>query len=315
MSEHGSLEWLLFLGIVVGLLAIDLGLNRKDHVMRPREALAWSGFWIALGLLFGAAVWRLHGSEAGLAYLTGYVIEKSLSVDNVFVFVVIFGALAIPPLYQRRVLFWGILSALVLRGAMIAGGAALLDRFHWVIYVFGAFLLMTGAKLLFSREAAPHPERSGAFRLLRRVVPATPRLDGNHFFTVENGRRLATPLFFALALIELSDVLFAVDSIPAIFAVTTDPFIVFTSNVFAILGLRSLYFVLATFVDRFTYLKPSLALVLLFVGGKMVLASFVKVNAGVSLAVVVGILTTGVVASVVRARREARRAPVEAQEA
>ncbi len=310
--EHGVWEWAGFLGFVLAMLALDLGvLNRKDHVIRPREALGWSGLWIALALAFGGLVWARHGGEAGLQYLTGYVIEKSLSVDNIFVFVVIFGALGIPPLYQHRVLFWGILSALALRGAMIAGGAALLHRFHWVIYVFGGFLVLTGAKLLLARGGAPHPEKSAAFRALQRLVPATPRLDGNHFFTIENGRRLATPLFLALALIELSDIVFAVDSIPAIFAVTDDPFIVFTSNIFAILGLRSLYFLLAGFIERFTYLKPSLAFVLVFVGAKMAAVDVVKIHAGVSLAVVVAILATGVVASMLRVRRE-RPLPADA---
>jgi TerC family integral membrane protein len=239
--EHGSWEWGGFLALVLALLALDLGvLNRKDHVIRPREALGWSALWIGLGLAFGAFVWARHGADSGLEYLTGYVIEKSLSVDNLFVFVVVFGSLGIPALYQHRVLFWGIVSALVLRGAMIAGGAALLHRFHGVIYVFGAFLVVTGAKLFLAREAEPHPERSAAFRALRRVVPGTSRFDGHRFFTREAGRRVATPLFFALAVIEVTDVVFAVDSIPAIFAVTEDPFIVFTSNVFAILGLRSL---------------------------------------------------------------------------
>jgi TerC family integral membrane protein len=310
--EHGLWEWVGFLGFVLAMLALDLGVfNRKDHVIRPREALGWSALWIALALAFGALVWITSGREPGIEYLTGYVIEKSLSVDNIFVFVVIFGALGIPAAYQHRVLFWGIVTALVLRGAMIAGGAALLHRFHWVIYVFGAFLVLTGVKLLLAREAVPHPERSAAFRTLRRLVPATSRFDGHRFFTREGGRRVATPLFFALALIELSDVLFAVDSIPAIFAVTDDPFIVFTSNIFAILGLRSLYFLLAGFVERFTYLKPSLAAVLVFVGAKMAAVDVVKVPAGASLAVIVGILATGVAASVVRARREGapRKAP------
>lgn len=301
---HGLVEWGVFGAFVLLMLALDLGVfHRKDHVIRPREALVWSGVWVALALAFGGYVWARHGSASGLEYLTGYVIEKSLSVDNIFVFVVLFGALGIPALYQHRVLFWGILSALVLRGAMIAGGAALLERFHWVIYVFGAFLVLTGVKLLLVKGAASHPERSSLFRLLRRVVPASSRLDGNHFFTVEGGRRVATPLFFALAMIELTDVVFAVDSIPAIFAVTQEPFIVFTSNIFAILGLRSLYFLLAGFVERFTYLKPSLAFVLVFVGAKMALVDVVKLHPAVSLAVIVGILATGVVASVARARR------------
>jgi tellurite resistance protein TerC len=304
----GIWAWAGFLGFVLAMLALDLGvLNRKDHVMRPREALAWSGAWLGLALAFGGLVWARSGSESGLEYLTGYVIEQSLSVDNLFVFVVIFGALGIPPLYQHRVLFWGIVSALVLRGAMIAGGAALLHRFHWIIYVFGAFLVLTGLKLLLARGSASHPEQSAVFRALQRLVPATPRLDGNRFFTLQDGKRLATPLFFALALIEVTDVIFAVDSIPAIFAVTDDPFIVFTSNIFAVLGLRSLYFLLAGFIERFTYLRPSLALVLMFVGAKMAAAEVVKVHSGVSLGVVLGILATGVLASVLRSRRAAGR--------
>jgi tellurite resistance protein TerC len=202
------------------------------------------------------------------------------------------------------VLFWGILSALVMRGAMIAAGAALITRFHWIIYVFGVFLVLTGVKLLLARGAADHPENSAVFTFLRRIVPASPHLDGNHFFTKQNGKWLATPLFFALALIEVTDVIFAVDSIPAIFAVTSDPFIVFTSNIFAILGLRSLYFLLAGFVEKFTYLKPSLAFVLMFVGAKMVLVDVVKINAAASLAVVLGILSVGIVASVLKNRRK-----------
>ena len=306
--EHSVWEWVAFLGFVLAMLALDLGvLNRKDHVVKPREALVWSGVWIGISLAFAAFVWTRHGADSGLEYLTGYVIEKSLSVDNIFVFVIIFGALGIPPLYQHRVLFWGIISALALRGGMIVGGAALLNRFHWVIYLFGGFLLLTGVKLLLAREAAPHPEKSAAFRALRRVVPATPHLDGNRFFTVKNGKRLATPLFFALALIEVTDVVFAVDSIPAIFAVTTDPYIVFTSNIFAILGLRSLYFLLASFVEKFVYLKPSLAFVLMFVGAKMSLVDVVKIHPAASLAVILGILGVGVAASVIRARRLAEK--------
>jgi tellurite resistance protein TerC len=302
---HAGWEWAVFAGIVLVMLALDLGVfHREEHVIGPREALAWSGVWIALGLSFGAWVWLRRGPEAGLQYVTGYVIEKSLSVDNIFVFVVIFGALAIPPLYQHRVLFWGILTALVLRGAMIAAGSALLHRFHWVIYVFGGFLVVTGAKLFLDRGATPHPEQSRAFRLLTRIVPGTPRLDGKRFFTREGGRRVATPLFFGLAMVELADVVFAVDSIPAIFAVTDDAYIVFTSNIFAILGLRSLYFLLAGFVARFTYLKPSLAGVLVFVGAKMALVDVVHLHPATSLGVIVAILGIGVVASILKARRE-----------
>jgi TerC family integral membrane protein len=304
--EHTMLEWAAFLGFVLLMLALDLGVfNRKDHVVGPKEALGWSSLWVALALCFGGYVWWRYGSELGVQYLTGYVIEKSLSVDNIFVFVVIFGALGIPPIYQHRVLFWGILSALVMRGAMIAAGAALLSRFHWIIYVFGAFLILTGVKLLLARGTATHPENSAVFRFLRKAVPASPVLDGNHFFTRVDGRWLATPLFFALALIEVTDVIFAVDSIPAIFAVTSDPYIVFTSNVFAILGLRSLYFLLASFVEKFTYLKPSLAFVLMFVGAKMALVDVVKIHSAASLAVVLAILTVGIIASILKNRRVA----------
>jgi tellurite resistance protein TerC len=306
--DHGIWEWAGFLGFVLAMLALDLGVfNRRDHVVRPREALGWSALWVVLALAFGGLVWLRHGSAPGLEYLTGYVIEKSLSVDNIFVFAVIFGALGIPPLYQHRVLFWGIVSALVLRGAMIAGGAALLHRFHAVIYLLGGFLVLTGIKLLVTRGNASHPERSAVFRALRRLVPATPRLEGNRFLVIENGKRLATPLFFALALIELTDVVFAVDSIPAIFAVTSDPYIVFTSNIFAILGLRSLYFLVAGLVERFTYLKPSLALVLMFVGAKMALADVVDIHPGASLGVIAAILAGGAVASILRARKAERR--------
>jgi tellurite resistance protein TerC len=301
--QHELWEWGFFGGIVLVVLVLDLFVfHRKEHVVRPREALAWTGVWVALALAFGAYVWIRHGGDAGLEFLTGYVIEESLSVDNMFVFVVIFGALGIPPLYQHRVLFWGIATALVLRGAMIAGGTALLHRFHWIIYVFGGFLVITGAKLLLERESHPHPERSLAFRLITRIVPGTPRFDGHRFLTLEDGKRVATPLFMALVAIEFTDVVFAVDSIPAIFAVTTNPFIVFTSNIFAILGLRSLYFLLAGFVEKFTYLKPSLAAVLLFVGGKMALADVVKLHPAVSLGVVLSILGAGVLASVAKAR-------------
>jgi tellurite resistance protein TerC len=311
--QHTVLEWSAFLAFVLAMLALDLGVfNRKDHVVGPREALGWSTLWVALALAFGGYVWLQHGGEVGLQYLTGYVIEKSLSVDNIFVFVVIFGALGIPPIYQHRVLFWGFLSALLMRGAMIAAGSALLTRFHWIIYVFGAFLALTGVKLLLARSAALHPEDSAVLKLLRRVVPASPHLDGNHFLTKQGGRWLATPLFFALALIEVTDVIFAVDSIPAIFAVTSTPFIMFTSNVFAMLGLRSLYFLLAGFVERFTYLKPSLAFVLMFVGAKMALVDVVKIHAGASLAVVLGILSVGVLASIMENRSRATAGPAPA---
>ncbi|HEY5957065.1 MAG TPA: TerC family protein [Polyangiaceae bacterium] len=290
--------WIGFIAFVLLMLAIDLGVfNRKDHVVGFREALAWSGVWVALALVFNAIVWVNFGAQRGLEFLTGYLIEKSLSIDNIFVFVVIFGALGIPAIYQHRVLYWGIVSALVLRAAMVVGGAAVLARFHWLIYVFGAFLIVTGVKLYLQRGKSENPEDGWVMRFVRRVIPSTSRLDGNHFITTENGRWVATPLLMALILVEVTDVVFAVDSIPAIFAVTLDPFLVFTSNIFAILGLRSLFFLLAGLVDEFRYLKVGLAAVLVFVGVKMTIVELYKIPPLVSLIVILGMLATSVIAS------------------
>ena len=300
MSTVGSpWLWAGFIAFVVVMLALDLGVfHRKDHAVRSREALTWSLVWIGLALVFGAGVWWRFGSGLGMEFLTGYLVEKSLSVDNLFVFVVLFRTLAIPPAYQHRVLFWGVLSALVLRAAMIVGGTALLARFEWFMYVFGGFLLITGVKLLLTRNEEPHPERNAAFRWFKRVLPTTPRFHGHAFFAREDGKLMVTPLFIALAFIEVSDVIFAV------FAVTRDPFIVFTSNIFAILGLRSLYFLLANMVERFTYLKPALSAVLIYVGVKMLVADVVHVPPVISLVVIAAILGVAVVASVVKVRRE-----------
>jgi tellurite resistance protein TerC len=295
--------WAGFLLFVLGMLALDLGVfHRKAHVVRFKEAALWSGVWVALSLSFAAGLWWLSGPQTGMEFLTGYLIEKTLSIDNVFVFVLIFGSLAIPPALQHRVLFWGILSALILRAGMIFAGAAALERFHWLIYIFGGFLIFTGVKLFWDwrNGAQSNPESSSAMRLLRRVVPSTPTFDGGRFFTRVNGRALATPLFMALLLIELSDVVFALDSIPAIFAITRDPFIVFTSNIFAILGLRSLFFLLAGMMDKFHYLKVGLSSVLVFVGVKMAFVDLVKINPAVSLAVIATLLTTSIVASLRR---------------
>jgi tellurite resistance protein TerC len=288
------------------MLALDLGVfHRKAHVVGFREALVWSSVWVGLALLFNAAVWRWYGPERGLEFLTGYLIEKSLSVDNIFVFVVIFSTLGIPAIYQHRVLFWGILSALVLRAAMIFAGAAMLARFHWLIYLLGAFLILTGAKLFLQRSKEMHPEDGWAMRLARWIIPSTDKLDGHHFLTRVDGRLVATPLFMALLMVEVTDVVFAVDSIPAIFAITTDTFIVFTSNIFAILGLRSLFFLLAGLADRFRYLKVGLAAVLVFVGAKMTLMDFYKVPPLMSLGIVIVLLSASIVASLLANRREA----------
>jgi tellurite resistance protein TerC len=280
--------WAGFVAMVVLFLALDLGaFHRRDEPVTIRNALAWTGIWAAVSLCFAAFVGWRFGAPKAAEYLTGYLIELSLSVDNLFVFVVIFSSLAIPPVYQHRVLFWGILGAVVMRATAILAGTALLQRFHGLLYLFGAFLAVTGARLLFHEaDEAPHPERSRFLALVRRVLPHTDRIEGHRFLLRQGGRLVATPLLSALVLIELSDVVFALDSIPAIFGVTLDPFVVFTSNIFAILGLRSLYFALAGLMDRFIHLRSALALVLVFIGGKMLAAPWVHVPQWASLAVV-----------------------------
>lgn len=302
--------WAGFILFVMAMLALDLGVfHRKAHAVKFKEALGWSAVWVSLALLFNAGIWWKFGTEPAVQFLTGYLIEKSLSVDNIFVFVVIFGAMRTPAEHQHRVLFWGILSALVLRAAMIFAGVAMLERFHWLIYVFGAFLIVTGVKLFIQRNKEEHPEDGAVLRWARRVIPSTSRLDGAHFFTVENGRRLATPLLMALMMIEVTDVVFALDSIPAIFAVTRDPFIVFTSNIFAILGLRSLFFLLAGAVEKFSYLKVGLSAVLVFVGTKMAVVDLVKIPPAISLGVIAVLLGGSVMASLLKARSLGRARP------
>jgi TerC family integral membrane protein len=300
-----TLLWIGFNLFVLAMLALDLGVfHRKAHVVSFRESMIWTVVWVLLALLFNAGIWHFSGSQKALEFFTGYVIEKSLSVDNVFVFAMLFSYFAVPPIFQHKVLFWGVLGALVMRAAMIALGAALIAKFSWIIYVFGAFLILTGIKMVLKREEEIHPERNPVVRLFKKLMPVTADYRGDRFFVVENGLRHATPLFVVMLLVEFSDLIFAVDSIPAIFAVTTDPFIVYTSNVFAILGLRSLYFALAGVMDKFHYLKIGLGVVLSFVGVKMMLAhSPYKIDTLVSLAVVIGIIALSIVASVVRPRR------------
>jgi TerC family integral membrane protein len=289
------------------MLALDLGVfHRKAHVVRFREALTWSVVWVALALGFNALIWTWFGPTKGLEFLTGYLIEKALSVDNIFVFLVIFGYFAVPSAYQHRVLFWGILGALVMRAIFIAAGAALITKFHWIIYLFGALLLLTGVKLFVQRNEHMQPEKNPVLRLFRRFVPTVAEFHGQRFTVVQAGRRYATPLLAVLVLVEATDLVFAVDSIPAVFAVTKDPFIVYTSNIFAILGLRAMFFLLAGVMDRFLYLKPGLAAVLVFVGAKMMLTDIYKIPIAVSLGVVAGILAVAVVASLVVTGRERR---------
>jgi tellurite resistance protein TerC len=290
--------WGGFLTVVLGLLALDLGVfHRQAHEVKFKEAAAWSVFWISLALLFNLFVWRWFGPKAGVEFLTGYLVEKALSVDNIFVFLVIFSAFSVPAAYQHRVLFWGILGALVMRAIFIFAGAALLGAFHWLIYVFGAFLIFTGVKLLLRKDEEVHPERNPLFRLFRRFVPATSQYHGQKFWIRENGKWIATPLFLVLLAVEATDVVFAVDSIPAIFAITRDPFLVFTSNVMAILGLRALFFCLSGVMGMFHHLKFGLSGVLVFVGGKMLLADVYKVPVMASLTVIATLLLGSVVAS------------------
>ena len=299
--------WIGFNGFVLAMLALDLGVfHREAHVVSFKESIAWTVVWVTLAMVFNAGLWHFYGSQKALEFLTGYLIEKSLSVDNVFVFALLFSYFAVPAQYQHKVLFWGILGALVMRAVMIALGAVLITRFTWIIYVFGAFLILTGVKMVWKREEEIHPERNPVVRWFKRLMPVTPDYRGDGFFVRENGVRMATPLFVVLLLVEVSDLIFAVDSIPAIFAVTTDPFIVYTSNVFAILGLRSLYFALAGILDKFHHLKIGLGVVLAFVGVKMLLAhTAYKIDTLVSLGVVVGILAVSVVASLLHPRRPA----------
>ena len=291
----------LILGFLVGLgvlLVLDLGVfNRRAHAPGPREALTWTALCISLALAFNGWLWWRFGSQPALEFLTGYVIEYALSVDNIFVFIIIFSYFAVPAEFQHRVLFWGILGAVALRATFIVLGAALLESFHWIIFVFGAFLVYTGVKIVVQRETEIHPERNPVVGFFRRLMPIAPQYHGQKFLVRIDGKRYATPLLLVLVMVEATDVVFAVDSIPAIFAVTRDPFLVFTSNIFAILGLRALYFLLRSIIDKFHYLKFGIGLVLVFVGAKMLIAEFVHVPIGLSLGVILALLGGSVVAS------------------
>jgi tellurite resistance protein TerC len=297
--------WVGFTLFVLAMLAFDLGVfHRKSHEVTIREAMVWSGVWIALALLFNLGVYYWRGPESALEFLTGYLIEKALSVDNIFVFLLIFSYFRVPARYQHRVLFWGILGALVMRALLIVLGISLIQRFHWVIYIFGAFLILTGVKMALEKDKEIHPERNPVLRLFRQLAPVTDDYQGDKFFVKQGGRYLATPLFVALLIVETTDVIFAVDSIPAILAITLDPFIVYTSNVFAIFGLRALYFAVAGMMKLFHYLHYGLSAILVFVGAKMLLADFYKIPVGVALGVVAGILVISVIASMAFPRRE-----------
>jgi tellurite resistance protein TerC len=295
--------WVGFNLFVLAMLVLDLGIfHRNAHPVSIREATIWSAVWIALALLFNAGIYFFSGPELALQFLAGYLIEKSLSVDNIFVFVLLFSYFSVPAAYQHRVLFWGILGALVMRGILIALGAMLLENFHWILYLFGAFLIVTGVRMAFNKDEAVHPERNPLLKLVRRVVPVTAGYEGDRFLVRRAGHALVTPLMLVLLVVETTDLVFALDSIPAVFAVSRDPFIVYTSNVFAILGLRSLYFVFANVMSKFYYLKFGLSVVLSFVGVKMVLSDIYHVPIGLSLAVIAFVLATALIASIVRAR-------------
>ena len=306
--------WVGFNAFVLAMLAVDLFVFHKEaHEVTSAEAATWTVVWVALALVFGAGVYTFMGRNAGLEYFAGYLIEKALSVDNVFVFVLIFGFFRVPPRYQHRVLFWGILGALVMRGVMIVAGAYLIQQFHWVVYVFGAFLVFTGIRMATQIEHDIDLESHVAIRIVRRLLPVTATYRGQRFFVRDQiggrPRLAATPLFVVLALVETTDLIFAVDSIPAIFAVTQDPFIVYSSNVFAILGLRALYFLLARVIHQFHYLKAGLSAVLVFVGAKMLAADVYKVPIGVSLGVIALVLTAAVAASLLWPAKAVRSDP------
>jgi tellurite resistance protein TerC len=299
--------WVGFIAFVLAMLALDLGVfHRQAHEVRPREAGIWTAVWVTLALLFAGGLYVLSGRHVALTFLTGYVVEEALSADNIFVMVLIFEYFRVPKVCQHRVLFYGILGALVMRGLFIALGAALIARFHWILYVFGAMLVITGVRMGIKSDEEFDGEQNRIVRAARRLLPFSQDFHGKHFFVVEAGRKVATPLLLVLILVELTDLVFAIDSIPAIFGVTTDPFIVFTSNIFAVLGLRSLYFLLAAVVERFHLLKYGLALILSFVGFKMLTENFIEIDIVLSLSIILGLLALSISASLVWPRREAR---------
>lgn len=294
------LPWVLFTLFIFAMLALDLGVfNRKSHEVSVREALAWSGVWVGLALAFNVIVYFWKGPEVAVQFFTGYVVEKSLSVDNIFVFLQVFAFFSVPAIYQHKILFWGVLGALVMRAAFIFAGVALITKFHWIIYVFGAFLVITAIKMAVAGNKELHPEKNPVIRLLRRFVPISHEYDDGRFFTRKGGVLMATPLALVLIVIESTDVIFAVDSIPAILAITTDPFIVYSSNLFAIMGLRSLFFALAGAVKRFHYIHYGLAAILAFVGVKMLVSEVYKLPTAAALGVIAAILFASVAASAI----------------
>ncbi len=293
--------WAGFNIFVLAMLLLDLGIfHRKAHEVKIKEALLWSLIWISLSLLFNLGIYIFEGKQQALEFLTGYLIEKSLSIDNIFVFIIIFSFFHVPSAYQHKVLFWGILGALVMRAIFIAAGITLIEKFHWIIYIFGAFLIFTGIKMLRQKDKKIEPERNPVIRAFRKLFAVSPDYLGSSFFSKINGKHMATPLFVVLLTIETTDVIFAVDSIPAILAITKDPFIVYTSNVFAILGLRALYFAIAGIIKMFHYLSYGLSAILVFVGTKMLIVDIYKISIELSLGIVAGILAISIIASIFR---------------
>jgi len=296
-------HWAAFVAFLILMLALDLGIfNKKQHVISVKEALITSAIWIALSLAFNAVVFYLWNHQKGLEFLTGYLLEKSLSVDNIFVFILLFNYFDVPKKYQHKVLFWGIFGALIMRAILIFIGTALIAKFSWIIIVFGLFLIVAGLKMAFQKEEKIHPEKNPVVKYVKKFVPVTPEYHRDKFF-IKKGGLFATPLFIVLIVVETTDLIFAFDSIPAILAITHDPFIVFTSNAFAILGLRALYFALAGFMDKFHYLKVGLSIILVFIGIKMLIASVFHIPTSTSLIVIIIILTISIIASMVRNKR------------
>ena len=290
--------WTSFILVVLALLSVDLGIfNRRAHAVTVKEALSWSVVWIILSLSFGSYIYTSFGKQHGLEFFAGYLIEYALSVDNIFVFILIFSYFAVPARFHHRVLFWGILGALIMRASFIVAGAALINAFHWIIYLFGAFLVFTGIKILYQGDAEVEPQHNPAVKLFRRFVPMTSGYDSGKFFQKHQGKLMATPLALVLVTVEATDLVFATDSIPAIFGVTRDPFIVYTSNICAILGLRSMYFLLSAVVNRFVYLGMGLGIVLAFIGLKMLLSGIYAIPIGLSLAIVAAILIGAIILS------------------
>ncbi len=308
MDMSGILLWGGFNLFVLAMLALDLLVfHRKPHEISLKEALTWSAVWITLALVFNAGIYFWAGKQAALEFLTGYLIEKSLSVDNIFVFIMIFAYFKVPCKYQHEVLFWGILGALLMRAGFIAGGISLLHKFHWIIYIFGAFLIFTGVKMALDKEKEIHPEKSVVLRLFHRIMPVTKGYEGGKFFVRQAGKVFATPLFVVLLVVETTDLIFAVDSIPAILSITQNPFIVYTSNVFAILGLRALYFALAGVVNLFHYLHYGLSAILVFVGTKMLITDLYHVPILASLGIVAALLVLSIAASLIWPDKKGKR--------